>query len=51
MPYSTAAPSGVPDEQDDAFVLVGAADAEVPEASGVAEGDLAVAVGMHPEPF
>jgi hypothetical protein len=41
---------GVPDEQDDAFVLVGAADPEVPEASGVAEGDLAVAVGQHPEP-
>jgi hypothetical protein len=35
---------GVPDEQDDAFVLVGADDAEVPEASGVAEADFAVGV-------
>ncbi|GHG56776.1 hypothetical protein GCM10012320_29430 [Sinomonas cellulolyticus] len=40
------------DEQDDPLVLVGAADPEVFEASGVAEGGLAVgvdAVGAHAE--
>ena len=45
---------GVPDEQDDAFVFVGAADAEVSEASGVAKGDLAVGVdtvGADPPVF
>jgi len=45
---------GVPGEQDDAFVLMGAADAEVPEASGVAKGDLAVGVdtvGADPPVF
>lgn len=42
---------GVSDEQDDGFVFVGAADAEVSEASGMAQCDLAVgvhAVGADP---